>query len=151
MSLGLIATAIAIIRASSLGTKTADLSYDYCIAAIWANSELHIGIIATNLAVGRMIWQFFKGGPKTMSSKSQPHYATGSRLSRARAGYMKSTDHSPYNEDDLYTRRSVDNHSEASQTQLDPGITKTTSICMSSLTLEKPVQSEETLPDQRYP
>jgi hypothetical protein len=33
MSLGLIATAVAIIRASSLGIKTADLSYDYCIAA----------------------------------------------------------------------------------------------------------------------
>ncbi|KAF2633975.1 hypothetical protein BU25DRAFT_444573 [Macroventuria anomochaeta] len=59
MSSGLLATVTAIIRASSLGTRTVDMSYDYCIAAIWANTELHLGIIATNLALGRMVWSFF--------------------------------------------------------------------------------------------
>jgi len=88
MSLGLIATAVAVVRASSLGTRTADLSYDYCIAALWANTELHLGIIATNLALSRMIWAFLKGLPKPDFAYSMTRYATGSR---SRTGYIKST------------------------------------------------------------
>lgn len=62
MSLGLIATICAAIRASSLGTAVVDLSWDYCIAAIWANVELHLGVIAANLACGRAIYRFFTNG-----------------------------------------------------------------------------------------
>ena len=60
MSLGLIATACAAVRASSLGTTVTDLSYDYCIAAIWANTELHLGIIAANLVVGKAVVGFVR-------------------------------------------------------------------------------------------
>jgi hypothetical protein len=113
MSLGLIATAVAIVRASSLGIKTADLSYDYCIAAIWANTELHLGIIATNLALSRMIWGFFFGAPSSSSSTTYtPRY--GNQYTKNESG----------------TRVSVDNISQASQIPLDP-IVKRTSVHVS--------------------
>jgi hypothetical protein len=129
MSLGLIATAVAIIRASSLGIKTADLSYDYCIAAIWANTELHLGIIATNLALSRMMWSHFFGS--TLPHTHTPRYGTGSGLSRnTRNGYTKSSDQGMYGKD-LGTRISVDNISQASQIPLDPIINKRTSVHIS--------------------
>jgi hypothetical protein len=128
MSLGLIATAVAIIRASSLGIKTADLSYDYCIAAIWANTELHLGIIATNLALSRMMWSHFFG--TTLPQTNTPRYGTGSHLSRnTRNGYMQNSDQGMYGKD-LGTRISVDNISQASQIPLDP-IIKRTSVHIS--------------------
>ncbi|KAF2690607.1 hypothetical protein K458DRAFT_438484 [Lentithecium fluviatile CBS 122367] len=136
MSLGLIATAAAIVRASSLGTKTVDLSYDYCIAAIWANTELHLGIIATNLSLSRMIWAFFWGGTKSLTSRSRSHatgstprYGTGSRISRN--GYIKSHDRSVHTGDSA-ARGSMDNFSQASQIPLDPVIKKTTNVYVSS-------------------
>jgi hypothetical protein len=131
MSLGLIATAVAIVRASSLGTKTADLSYDYCIAAIWANTELHLGIIATNLALSRMMWSHFFGS--TLPHTHTPRYGTGSHLSRnTKNGYTKSSDRSDqgmYGKD-LGMRVSVDNVSQTSQIPLDP-IIKRTSVHIS--------------------
>lgn len=152
MSLGLIATIVAVIRASSLGIKTADLSYDYCIAAIWANTELHLGIIATNLALSRMIWGYFIGKTSTTTSNSHtPRYGTGSHLSRGtRNGYQKSVDRSPYaGKDGLDTRISVDNVSQTSQIPLDPIIKRTTSVHISYN--EAPVglkakDSDDTLP-----
>jgi hypothetical protein len=132
MSLGLIATAVAIVRASSLGIKTADLSYDYCIAAIWANTELHLGIIATNLALSRMIWGFFFGAPSSSSSTTYtPRYGTGSHLSRnTRPGYSRNGDGNQYTKNESGTRVSVDNISQASQIPLDP-IVKRTSVHVS--------------------
>jgi len=41
---------------------------DYCIAAIWANTELHLGVIAANLACGRAIFRFFTNGCTPVSS-----------------------------------------------------------------------------------
>lgn len=146
MSLGLIATAVAIVRASSLGTKTADLSYDYCIAAIWANTELHLGIIATNLALSRMIWGFFWGGAKAMSSNNTPRYGQGSNLSRSRTGYAKSKDRSPYSDEALETRGSMDNLSQASQIPLDPVIKKTTSVQVTSSPSDDMDELKETVP-----
>jgi hypothetical protein len=149
MSLGLIATAIAIVRASSLGIKTADLSYDYCIAAIWANTELHLGIIATNLALSRMIWAFFVGGTTSPSSNAQTaRYGTGSHLSRTgRNGYTKSSDRSPYTKDGS-ERISDDNLSQASQIPLDPIIKRTTSVHITykSTESQKGKDSDEALP-----
>jgi hypothetical protein len=142
MSLGLVATAVAIIRASSLGIKTADLSYDYCIAAIWANTELHLGIIATNLALSRMMWSHFFG--TTLPHTNTPRYGTGSHLSRnTRNGYTKSSDQGMYGKD-LGTRISVDNVSQASQIPLDP-IIKRTSVHISYGVAEpNPTESDET-------
>lgn len=150
MSLGLIATAVAIVRASSLGIKTLDLSYDYAIAAIWANTELHLGIIATNLALSRMIWGFFRGATTTLSSNQTPRYGTGSHMGRnTRNGYTKSTDRSPYAKEGLDTRVSVDNISQASQIPLDPIIKRTTSVHISykSAPGKDAKESDETLPN----
>ncbi|EAT78163.2 hypothetical protein SNOG_14292 [Parastagonospora nodorum SN15] len=151
MSLGLIATAVAIVRASSLGIKTADLSYDYCLAAIWANTELHLGIIATNLALSRMIWGFFVGGrTTTLSNTKTPRYGTGSHLSRnTKNGYVRSGDRSPYHtKDGIETRSSEDNLSQASQIPLDPIIKRTTSVHISynRASTQKGQTSDETLP-----
>lgn len=151
MSLGLIATIVAIVRASSLGIKTADLSYDYAIAAIWANTELHLGIIATNLALSRMIWGYFVGNTSNTSSHMQtPRYGTGSHLSRGtRNGYHKSSDRSPYKEGGLDTRVSVDNVSQTSQIPLDPIIKRTTSVHISYNEAGKGLEakdSDDTLP-----
>jgi hypothetical protein len=134
MSLGLIATAVAIVRASSLGIKTADLSYDYAIAAIWANTELHLGIIATNLALSRLIWASIMGGNTSLPSNTTPRYGTGTNLSRNRSGYIKSEDHGSYGRDDLEeTRISLDNRSQDSHIPLEPVIKRTTSIHVSSI------------------
>jgi hypothetical protein len=136
MSLGLIATAVAIIRAFSLGIKTADLSYDYAIAAIWANTELHLGIIATNLALSRMIWGFLRGCPKSVSSKNTPRYGTGSHVSRNRADYVKSSHRSVYNDDCLETRGSFDAQSYASQIPLNPIDKETATVQTSAISKE---------------
>ncbi|KAF2822968.1 hypothetical protein CC86DRAFT_469567 [Ophiobolus disseminans] len=133
MSLGLIATAVAIVRASSLGIKTADLSYDYAIAAIWANTELHLGIIATNLALSRMIWASIRGEKTLTSTNNTARYGTGTNTSRNKSGYMKSHDDGPYGRDDLEeTRISLDNRSQDSNIPLEPVIKRTTSIHISN-------------------
>ncbi|KAH8590786.1 hypothetical protein B0O99DRAFT_579764 [Bisporella sp. PMI_857] len=88
MGLGLIATACAAIRASSLGTKITDLSWDYCIAAIWANTELHLGIIAANLACGRAIFMYFRNGCVSVVN-SQKRLSTHNH---SRTGYFKTTE-----------------------------------------------------------
>ncbi|PSK55871.1 hypothetical protein B9Z65_4749 [Elsinoe australis] len=49
VGLGLIATGCACGRAWSLSLNLKDLSWSYCIAAIWSNCELHVSIIASNL------------------------------------------------------------------------------------------------------
>jgi hypothetical protein len=145
MSLGLIATAVAIVRASSLGIKTADLSYDYAIAAIWANTELHLGIIATNLALSRMIWGFFRGGTKPILSNNTPRNGTGSHMSRTRPGHGKSSHRRVYKDACLETRGSFDAQSYASQISLDPIMKKETNVGVSPSALKTPAVSKETL------
>jgi hypothetical protein len=127
MALGLIATAVAIVRASSLGIKTADLSYDYCIAAIWANTELHLGIIATNLALSRMIWACLLGAD-TLATSNTMKYGTGTNASRNRAGYIKSEDKTAYSKGEGGLQISLDNRSQASNIPLEPVIKRTTSV-----------------------
>jgi hypothetical protein len=127
MALGLIATAVAIVRASSLGIKTADLSYDYCIAAIWANTELHLGIIATNLALSRMIWACLLGAD-TLATSNTMKYGTGTNASRNRAGYIKSEDRTAYSKGEGGLQISLDNRSQASNIPLEPVIKRTTSV-----------------------
>ncbi len=59
MSLGLTATACAIVRATNLTMRVTDMSYEYCITSTWASTELNLGIIATNLSLSRSIYRFF--------------------------------------------------------------------------------------------
>jgi len=53
------ATGFGIARAASLGIQTTDLSWMYCIAAIWSNIELFLGIIAANLTLSRAVYLYF--------------------------------------------------------------------------------------------
>lgn len=115
---------LSIVRASSLGTATTDLSCeyfpigdgfrslcrriltsepvdDYAIAAIWANAELHLSIIASNLAVSHAIFLFFSSN-RPFSSKSRSSsnpsrsYGRHGYPERSRHGYLRSHDlHSP--------------------------------------------------------
>ncbi|TDZ16139.1 hypothetical protein Cob_v011058 [Colletotrichum orbiculare MAFF 240422] len=67
MSLGLIASTFGIVRAASLGVCQEDLSWSFCIVAIWSNIELFLGIIAANLALSRAIYLYFREGSGSKS------------------------------------------------------------------------------------
>jgi hypothetical protein len=113
MSLGLIATACGIVRASSLGTQVTDLSFDYCIAAIWGNTELHLGIIATNLSLSRSIYGYFAGHIKSLTSGG-----TGTNVSSR--GYMNSY----LSKSTKKSRSRNEVESTSSQIELEHGIKK---------------------------
>ena len=53
-------TAFALLRASTLGLVTTDLSFEYCWTAIWADIEAYLGIIAANLSLSRMYYGWLK-------------------------------------------------------------------------------------------
>ncbi|KAI8246385.1 hypothetical protein K4K57_011393 [Colletotrichum sp. SAR 10_99] len=74
-----------IARAASLGITTTDLSWAYCIAGIWSNLELFLGIIAANLALSRSIWVHFFGS-------NDGHAIPGStgRSNPTESGYVNS-------------------------------------------------------------
>ncbi|KAM0721448.1 hypothetical protein Q7P37_002372 [Cladosporium fusiforme] len=71
MSLGVISTAFACVRASSLGLKVDDLSWAYCWAAIWGNLELGFGILGANLALARTYYDVFKRGFDSLTTKTR--------------------------------------------------------------------------------
>ncbi|KAM0706165.1 hypothetical protein Q7P35_006714 [Cladosporium inversicolor] len=71
MSLGVVSTAFACVRASSLGLAVSDLSWVYCWAAIWGNIELGFGILGANLALSRTYYDFFKRGLNNLTSKTR--------------------------------------------------------------------------------
>lgn len=133
MSLGLVATATAIVRASSLGTKTTDLSYDYCIAAIWANTELHLGIIVTNLSLSRSIYGYFMGcNQDGASGASGSLFPTiGSKGSR---GFPLN---SGSNQPDRRGRRNSEVGSESSQVELGDHVVKTTEFRLEEESVER--------------
>ncbi|KZL88083.1 integral membrane protein [Colletotrichum incanum] len=82
MSLGLVATAFGIVRAQSLSVSEADLSWDFCITAIWSNLELFLGISAANLALSRAMYLYFVAP----SEDSVP----GGRYDPSSHGYIRS-------------------------------------------------------------
>ncbi|KAI5204541.1 hypothetical protein E4T39_03553, partial [Aureobasidium subglaciale] len=98
MSLGLVATVCSAIRAASLRTTTDDLSYAYCIAAIWANTELFLGIIAANLALSRSIYKYFTAHAKKLVSNTSGLRASrtpnlrNSLIGPSRMGYVMSSE-----------------------------------------------------------
>ncbi|KAH9232008.1 hypothetical protein K456DRAFT_1739663 [Colletotrichum gloeosporioides 23] len=72
MSLGLVASAFGITRAAFLGVLNDDLSWTFCIVAIWSNLELFLGIVAANLALSRAVYLYFRGRHEP-STKDQSH------------------------------------------------------------------------------
>ncbi|KAF6785053.1 integral membrane protein [Colletotrichum sojae] len=94
MSLGLIATGFGITRAASLGVSEDDLSWTFCIVAIWSNLELFLGIIAANLALSRAIYAFFRDktvtATKGISDPSASVYLS-SRLRGITPGHRRMT------------------------------------------------------------
>ncbi|KAJ4368026.1 hypothetical protein N0V83_006381 [Neocucurbitaria cava] len=86
MGLGLVCTACSAVRAKSLDAKAQDLAYEYGIVAIWAITELCLGIIATNLGLSRSMYYYFskRAEMSTQRSSGRPTYAYGGR---SRDGY----------------------------------------------------------------
>lgn len=92
MSLGLIATACAVVRGVSLGLVTTDLSWEYCTAAIWGNTELHLGITATNLSLSRSIYAYFAGeNPPSLGVQQRTPYSSKPRDRRSGQGWTNVT------------------------------------------------------------
>ncbi|KAF6828861.1 integral membrane protein [Colletotrichum plurivorum] len=114
MSLGLIATGFGIARAASLGVSEDDLSWTFCIVAIWSNLELFLGILAANLALSRAIYAFFHdkavATTKGISNPSSSGYLS-SRLRGITPGHRRMTS---------------ETRSSNSDIPLEPGIKKTT-------------------------
>ncbi|KAF6830301.1 integral membrane protein [Colletotrichum musicola] len=88
MGLGLVATGFGVARAASLGISTTDLSWAYCIAGIWSNLELYLGVIAANLALTRSIWAHFFGNGGGGGAHAIPG-STG-RTNPSESGYLNS-------------------------------------------------------------
>ncbi|WYZ39460.1 hypothetical protein EsH8_III_001374 [Colletotrichum jinshuiense] len=121
MSLGLISTAFGIARAESLGVSDNDLSWTFCITAIWSNLELFLGITAANLALSRAILLYFiprmdKTLPRDPSIPSIHGYIH-SELRSDRYEIPSTTISSGHG-------RSSDTSSSNSDTPLEPGIQK---------------------------
>ncbi|KAF6794285.1 integral membrane protein [Colletotrichum sojae] len=88
MGLGLVATGFGVARAASLGISTTDLSWAYCIAGIWSNLELYLGVIAANLALARSVWAHFFGSGGGGGAHAIPG-STG-RTNPSESGYLNS-------------------------------------------------------------
>lgn len=122
------ATVSAAIRASSLGISTADLSWDYCVSAIWSNVELHLGIIAANAACGRSIWSFFRHGrnPPPGSSLGYGSQARKQYGAGHSGGYLRSQE--PASTFETAIRKGSMSKSEDSDIPLYEGIKQTTRV-----------------------
>ena len=94
--------------------------------ASWSNAEVHIGIVAANVALGRMIffhiYHIFRpeapqswAGSYGSNSHSHPHHRSGDHKSRH-----------------TLTRKPSIPHSEDSNIPLDPQIKKTTEVFVSN-------------------
>ena len=102
----------------------------YCIAAIWSNLELFLGIIAANLALSRSVWIFFRGDRTTSSPGASSYLST----LPSRSGFTGKL------RGDRYTTTStiVESrprpsiaHSGTSDIPLEPGIKKKTEFWLS--------------------
>ncbi|KAK5129459.1 hypothetical protein LTR08_003252 [Meristemomyces frigidus] len=134
MSLGVISTTFALVRASSLGLNATDLSWTYCWAAIWGDIEFGTGILGANLALSRTYFEYFAKGLRTLTNPSKGHDA----------GYDQEYDLSGYNNRAIYVgpisqqpkldvevRRGSYARSDESQAPLDPGISRKVEIQVS--------------------
>ena len=69
--MGLVATAFAALRASSLSTNISDTTYTYCYSGTWMVIEVNLGIIAANLApLRRLMIIYF---PRIFVTKASTH------------------------------------------------------------------------------
>ncbi|CAO2654585.1 Nn.00g113180.m01.CDS01 [Neocucurbitaria sp. VM-36] len=135
MAIGLVCTACSAVRAKSLNAKAQDLAYEYGIVAIWAITELCLGIVATNAALSRSIYYcLFKSSEiSTQHSSQRPTYAYSGR---SRDGYAQHPDFPPrsdLSETSKIERRELSTaRSEDSDIPLKPvsGIEKTAKIEM---------------------
>ncbi|KAH8896814.1 hypothetical protein GQ53DRAFT_527772 [Thozetella sp. PMI_491] len=131
MSLGLLATGFGIARAASLGIITVDLTWVYCISAIWSNCELFLGIIAANLALSMSIYAYFFGEQR--QGTTRVYSSSGGKSGRSgRSGGLAPAD--LRNDTIALTETVVEGHerrlsetrSEETQTSAELGIHKTT-------------------------
>ncbi|KAK3349173.1 hypothetical protein B0T25DRAFT_458922 [Lasiosphaeria hispida] len=129
MGLGLVATGFGVARATSLGLVTTDLSWAYCIAAIWSNLELFLGVIAANLALSHSYYAYLfgKGGVARSSRSRRAGYHP-----RSGYAYQSSLSHGgvepPSTVITSRGRRPSISKSESSDIPLEPGIHKKTAF-----------------------
>jgi hypothetical protein len=102
----------------------------YCIAAIWSNLELFLGVIAANLALSRSIYLYFRRGKDGTSSS-----AAKSAGYHQRSGYINQSSlrHDAFPPSTVITsngRRPSSSKSEASDIPLEPGIRKKTAFAV---------------------
>ncbi|OBR08395.1 Integral membrane protein [Colletotrichum higginsianum IMI 349063] len=123
MSLGLVATSFGIVRAKSLGVSEADLSWDFCITAIWSNLELFLGISAANIALSRAVYTYFF----SPSSESRPSDHSGpSSNGYFHSGLRSDRFEIPATMVSSGRRRGSATRSSNSDIPLEPGIQKKT-------------------------
>ncbi|KAF3349321.1 hypothetical protein HYQ45_008521 [Verticillium longisporum] len=134
MGLGLIATGFGIVRASSLGLVTSDLSWVYARTAIYSNAELYLGIIAANTALSRQVYVHVFGEKETSSN---PSYTPNSH---SRTGYLASKLRGDnVGRPETYVqagRRGSNAKSDHSDIPLEPGIQKRTEVWISEEDLD---------------
>jgi len=135
MCLGLMATACSVGRAQSLSLNAHDLPWSYCIAAIWSNLELHLGIIASNMTAAPAIIKrvrehsnnsenrtgndSYSGGPYGTGSKS--NHLPNNLNSKSRANRLDSLDDITDRTFDTTVRRTSSAKSGNSGYPLHPG------------------------------
>ncbi|KAK3360701.1 integral membrane protein [Lasiosphaeria hispida] len=131
MSMGIVATGFGVARAASLGLVTTDLTWVYCIAAIWSNLELFLGVIAANLALSRSVYMFFRygeEGKRSAHSKSSGYPQHSGYINQA------SFQHTPFQPASTVGtavgRRPSLSRSESSDIPLEPGIHKKTGFAV---------------------
>ncbi|KAK5113311.1 hypothetical protein LTR85_010928 [Meristemomyces frigidus] len=132
MSLGVISTTFALVRASSLGLKTTDLSWTYCWAAIWGDIEFGTGILGANLALSRTYLHYFKKGLRNLTYRSKSRdaeYGPGYSL-----GYRGAYDGpmSAQSRREVEVRRGSYARCDESKAPLDPSISRKVEIHISS-------------------
>ncbi|TQN69528.1 hypothetical protein CSHISOI_06004 [Colletotrichum shisoi] len=120
-----IATSFGIVRAMSLGTSQDDLSWDFCITAIWSSLELFLGITAANIALSRAVYTYFF--PPSSESRPSGHSGPSSN------GYFHSGLRSdrfeiPATMVSSGRRRGSATRSSNSDIPLEPGVQKKTAF-----------------------
>ncbi|KAK4545936.1 hypothetical protein LTR36_002500 [Oleoguttula mirabilis] len=131
MSLGVISTTFALVRASSLGLMTSDLSWTYCWAAIWGDIEFGTGILGANLALSRTYLDYFRKGVRNLTHRSKSRDAEAGQVYQLGNRGVYDGQMSAQCRRDVEARRGSYARSDESKAPLDPSIIRRVEIHIS--------------------
>ncbi len=103
----------------------------YCIAAIWSNLELFLGVIAANLALSRAAYVYFRHGKDrggSSAAKTTGYYQRSGYINQYSAGQDDAFGGVPSTIVTSSRRRASIPISESSDIPLEPGIHMKTSF-----------------------